>query len=92
MSLYNRSKSGSRYLMPSRNEPAGFEVEEPTDADFSFFIFIGRAGNVPSVVENGIGGLAAEQTGTAVEITNETHQTHEATKAQSAGRSQPQIV
>jgi hypothetical protein len=49
-------------------------------------------GNVPGVVENAVGGLAVEPTGSAMEITNQNHQTHAETKPQSAGRSQHQII
>jgi len=48
--------------------------------------------NVPGAVEHAIDGSAAEQTGSAVEMANQTHQTHEETKAQSAGACQHQIV
>jgi hypothetical protein len=50
------------------------------------------SGNVPGVVENAVGGLAAEPTSSAVKRTNQNHQTHEATKPQFAGGSQHQIV
>src|ERR1017187_9278023 len=60
----------------------------------SCLTFVSRTfGNVRSVVENAIGGLAAEQTSLAVnEKQTQTHQTHEKKEQQSAGRSQPQIV
>jgi len=50
-------------------------------------------GNVPGLVENAVGGLAAEQTSLAVnENRNQTHQTHEEKEHQSAGRSQQEII
>ena len=39
------------------------------------------AGNVPWIVENAVGGLAAEQTGSAVEMKNQTTQPHEEREA-----------
>ncbi|HEY9175984.1 MAG TPA: hypothetical protein VI136_27200, partial [Verrucomicrobiae bacterium] len=48
-------------------------------------------GDVPGVVENAVGGLAAKRTSLAVKSTNQTHPTHEETKSQLAGGSQHQI-
>jgi len=48
-------------------------------------------GDVPGIVEKAVGGLAAEQTGSAVKSTNQKHQPHEDKEHQSAGASQRQI-
>jgi hypothetical protein len=40
-------------------------------------VFEKNSGDVPAIVENAVGGLAAEQTSSAVEMKNQTTQPHE---------------
>ena len=75
----------------TRKSESGFTILTWNGVGFDFDVL--AEGNVPGVVENAVGGLAVEPTSSAVnEPKNQTHQTHEETRPQSAGGSQHQIV